>query len=222
MPIPFQLPRFYPILDTTVLRTREYPVLLATEVLIEAGAKILQYRHKAAWTQAHFDEARSINEICNEAGVLFVLNDRADFAQLLGTALHVGQEDIPPVAARKIIGDEVMGLSTHSRQQVMRGDEESVEYLSIGPIYATTSKEKPDPVVGLEGLTRLRSFTKKPLCAIGGIQLSNVNDILKAGADSVAVISAVLPEQFDRVELRRRTEEWIATLGSANGSSASR
>ncbi len=212
MPIPFKLPRFYPILDTTFLAAREYPVLLATGALIEAGAKILQYRHKDAWTQAEFDEAQQINVMCNEAGVLFVLNDRADFARLLNAALHVGQEDLPPVGARKIISDEVMGFSTHNRQQLMRGDEEPVEYLSLGPIFATTSKQKPDPVIGIEGLARLRPLTKKPVCAIGGITLANAGEVLKAGADSIAVISSIVPEQFNRNELKRRAEEWIAAL----------
>lgn len=213
MPIPFQLPRFYPILDTTVLNDREYPVLLAAEALIEAGATILQYRHKANWTQAQFDEAQQVNDMCNQAGVLFVLNDRADFARLLNAALHVGQEDLPPVAARKIISDEVMGLSTHNRQQLMRGNEEPVEYLSLGPIFATASKQRPDPALGIEGLARLRPLTSKPLCAIGGITLSSAQDVLKAGADSIAVISAILPEQFNRRELKIRAEEWIAALG---------
>ncbi|HEY1216008.1 MAG TPA: thiamine phosphate synthase [Bryobacteraceae bacterium] len=213
MAIPFKLPRFYPILDTTVLNDREYPVLLAAEALIEAGARILQYRHKATWTQAQFDEAQQVNEMCNEAGVLFVLNDRADFARLLNAALHVGQEDLPPVAARKIISDEVMGLSAHNRQQLMRGNEEPVEYVSLGPIFATTSKLRPDPVLGIEGLARLRPLTSTPLCAIGGITLSNAQDVLQAGADSIAVISAILPEQFNRNELKKRAEEWIATLG---------
>lgn len=214
MPIPFKLPRFYPILDTTILLNREYPVLLAAAAIIEAGAKILQYRHKDVWTQAQFDEAKQINAMCNEAGVLFVLNDRADFAKLLHAALHVGQEDLPPVAARKIVGDEVMGFSTHNRGQLVRADEEPVEYLSLGPIFATTSKQKADPVLGIEGLAKLRPLTKKPLCAIGGITLSNVADVLKAGADSIAVISSIVPEQFNRNELKRRAEEWIAALGS--------
>ncbi len=214
MPIPFKLPRFYPILDTTVLLNREYPVLLAAAALIEAGAKILQYRHKDVWTQAQFDEAKQINAMCNEAGVLFVLNDRADFAKLLHAALHLGQEDLPPVAARKIVGDEVMGFSTHNRGQLMRAEEEPVEYLSLGPIFATTSKQKADPVLGIEGLAKLRPLTKKPLCAIGGITLSNIGDVLKAGADSIAVISSIIPEQFNRNELKRRAEEWIAALGS--------
>jgi thiamine-phosphate pyrophosphorylase len=213
MPIPFKLPRFYPILDTTVLSDREYPVLLAADAVIEAGAKILQYRHKDVWTQGQFDEAKQINAMCNEAGVLFVLNDRADFAKMLNAALHLGQEDLPPVAARKIVGDEVMGFSTHSRGQLMRADEEPVEYLSLGPIFATTSKQNADPVVGIEGLAKLRPLTKKPLCAIGGITLSNVGDVLKAGADSIAVISSIVPEQFNRNELKRRAEEWIAALG---------
>ena len=121
------------------------------------GVRILQYRHKEDWTQAHFDEAKRLATLCHEAGVLFVLNDRADFAHLLKSALHVGQDDLSPVAARRVISDEVMGFSTHNRDQLARGDAEPVEYLSIGPIFPTMSKLKPDPVVGLERLQELRA-----------------------------------------------------------------
>ncbi len=209
MPIPFKLPRFYPILDTIVLSEYGLSVLLAAQALLEAGVRILQYRHKDDWTQAHFDEAERVARLCHEAGVLFVMNDRADFARLLGAALHVGQEDLPPVAARRIINDEVMGFSTHNRQQLARADEEPVEYLSLGPIFATNSKERPDPVVGVEGLRSLRPPTEKPIVAIGGIDQLNAREVLDAGADSVAVISGLLPESCDHKTLRRRAEEWI-------------
>ncbi len=212
MPIPFKLPRFYPILDTIALSEYGLSVLLAAQALLEAGVRILQYRHKDYWTQSHFDEAAQIAKLCHEAGVLFVMNDRADFARLLGAALHVGQEDLPPIAVRRIISDEVMGFSTHNRQQLIRGDEEPVEYLSLGPIFSTNSKERPDAVVGVEGLRSLRPLTQKPLVAIGGIDQLNARDVLEAGADSVAVIAGVLPEICDRKALRRRAEEWIRLL----------
>ena len=212
MPIPFKLPRFYPILDTISLSSRGGTALAAAEGLIEAGVKILQYRHKEAWTQAQFEEARRIGTLCHEAGVLFVMNDRADFARLMGAALHIGQEDLPPGAARRIISDEVMGFSTHNRPQLVRGDEELVEYLSLGPIFATGSKERPDPVLGTEGLRELRPLTQKPLVAIGGIDFANALEVLAAGADSVAVISSLIPEKADRASVRRRAQQWLAWL----------
>lgn len=212
MPIPFKLPRFYPILDTFILGERGCSVVSAAEALLDSGARILQYRHKDRWTQSHFDEAKRLATLCHEASVLFVLNDRADFARLLGAALHVGQDDLPPVAARRIVSDEVMGFSTHDRQQLVRGNEEPVEYLSLGPIFATTSKERPDPVVNVEGLRSLRALTEKPLVAIGGINLLNAREVLEAGADSVAVASALLPKTCDAKALRQGAQEWIRLL----------
>lgn len=212
MPVPFRLPRFYPILDTAALGTRNCPVPTAAEALLEAGVKILQYRHKNDWTQHHFDEAKQLAERCHGLGVLFVLNDRADFARILRTAVHIGQDDLPPVAARKVVGDEVMGFSTHNRQQLQRGNAEPVEYLSLGPIFSTRSKLRPDPVTGLDGLRKLRDLTAKPLVAIGGIKLENARDTLDAKADSLAIISGLLPETIDRKAIRRRAEEWLTLL----------
>jgi thiamine-phosphate pyrophosphorylase len=209
MPIAFDLPRFYPILDTAVLAARKCPPKVVATILLEAGVKILQYRHKDNWTQAHYDEAAGIRTLCQQAGVLFVINDRADFARLLGSALHVGQNDLPPVASRRILGDEVMGFSTHNRRQLMRADEEPVEYLSLGPIFATTSKLKPDPVLGLDALKALRPLTKKPVVAIGGIKLEHAEKVFEAGVDSLAIISDILPEVCGRSAIKQRVEEWL-------------
>jgi thiamine-phosphate pyrophosphorylase len=209
---PFSLPKFYPILDTTVLAERGASVKTAAEALLDGGVKILQYRHKADWAQKHYDEANLLAGMCQDAGVLFVLNDRADFAKLLKSALHVGQEDLPPTAARQIISDEVLGFSTHNAAQLKRGDTEPVEYLSIGPIFETTSKLRPDPVVGINGLKALRALTKKPLCAIGGITLANVQEVFAAKANSVAIISGLLPSAVDRRSLKARALEWLAAV----------
>lgn len=209
LPTPFRLPKFYPILDTEVLAGRGCSVPMAAEALIDAGVRILQYRHKQDWTQAHFDEAKRLAALCDEVGVLFVLNDRADFARLLKSALHVGQDDLSPAAARRLISDEVMGFSTHNREQLMRGNEEGVEYLSIGPIFPTGSKRKPDPVVGVERLRELRDITEKPLAAIGGITLENALQVLAAKADSVAVISGIVPPTCTRKAWKSHAEEWL-------------
>jgi thiamine-phosphate pyrophosphorylase len=210
----FRVPRFYPILDTTVLAARQWDAGAAALCLLTAGVKILQYRHKDDWTQAHFDEAKKLSILCEAADILFVVNDRADFAHLLNAALHIGQDDLSPVAARTVIGDAVLGFSTHNAEQLEWGDAEPVEYLSLGPIFATTSKLKPDPVVGLEGLRKLRPLTTKPLVAIGGITLENAVDVLGAGADSVAVISGILPPQRDENALIRLTQRWLKLTGA--------
>lgn len=212
MPVPFRLPKFYPILDTFSLSQHKCAVIPAAEALLDAGVTILQYRHKENWTQTQFDEAKHIAGLCEKSGVLFVLNDRADYARLLRVALHVGQKDLPPVACRMVISDEVMGFSTHNHLQLTRANEEPVEYLSIGPIFETSSKVNPDSVIGIEGLRKLRPLTAKPLVAIGGIKLENALDVLAAGANSVAVISALLPEECTRKSLRRRAEEWLQWL----------
>ncbi len=212
MPVPFRLPRFYPILDTIALEARDCSVSIAAQALLEAGVKILQYRHKGYWTQARFDEAKTLSRVCQDSGVTFVLNDRADYARLLRTALHVGQDDLHPVHARRVISDEVMGFSTHNAAQLERADDEPVEYLSVGPIFATSSKLRADPAVGIEELRSLRKLTPKPLVAIGGITLENARETLAAKADSLAVISGLLPETVDLKAIRRRGEEWLTRL----------
>ncbi len=212
MPVPFQLPKLYPIIDTGSCDSRKLSPLLLAEALLAAGVRILQYRHKDPWTEKHFQEAKKIAALCGEAGVLFVLNDRADYARLLGAALHVGQDDLPPLAARKVIGDEVMGFSTHNREQLLRGHEEPVEYLALGPIFATQSKAQPDPVVGVEGLRALRPLTAKPLAAIGGINMNNAREVLDAGANSLAVISGLLPVNCDKKSIGQRLQQWMQLL----------
>lgn len=208
----FQLPRFYPIVDTGALEKRAWPALAFSEALLAAGVRILQYRHKGKWTQAQFDQAKSIGALAKASGALFVINDRVDFANLLDAAVHLGQTDLPPRAARKIVADGIIGFSTHNEMQLERGDEEPVDYLALGPIYETQSKEQPDPVVGPEGLRTLRKLTKKPLVAIGGINLSNASKALDAGADSVATVAGILPDQLD--EVQSLALEWLRRTGS--------
>jgi len=208
MEIEFQPPRFYPIIDTAVLTPTVFSPIRVAEEAVSAGAKILQYRHKDKWTQDEFDEASAIASVCREAGILFVVNDRADFAQLLRAGLHIGQDDLPPQAARRVVSNAVIGFSTHNASQLRMAVGAPVDYLSLGPIFATTSKERPDPVVGLDGLQKLRPLTPKPLVAIGGITLANASEVLAAGADSVAIISGILPSEQDHGLLRQKLTQW--------------
>jgi thiamine-phosphate pyrophosphorylase len=185
------LPPFYPIIDN----------VSAAEALLEAGARILQFRHKNFFSRQAFEDASRISELCRQAGALFVVNDRADIAKLLDSALHLGQEDLAPMDARRILPPPgIIGFSTHNEQQLLAGNLEPVDYLAIGPIFPTRSKLNPDPIVGIDRLRALRRLTSKPLVAIGGITRELAPQVFEAGADSVAVISDLFP----------RPEEWMA------------
>ncbi len=204
------LPRFYPIIDTAVIATSLFKPIEVAEEAIAAGAKILQYRHKDNWTQTAFNEAKVIGELCRQANIPFIVNDRADFAKLLNAGLHIGQDDLPAPAARQIVGSVIIGFSTHNAPQLKRAVGSPVDYLSLGPIFETKSKEKPDPVVGVDGLKKLRPLTDKPLVAIGGITLENAESVFATGANSVAIISGILIPEASRSLLRQRLTAWCA------------
>jgi thiamine-phosphate pyrophosphorylase len=196
-----KLPAFYPIVSSAE----------TAEALLEAGVKILQYRNKEFFSRAAYEEAGRIAELCRQADVLFVVNDRADVAGLLGAGLHLGQDDLAPSDARRILPPpSIIGFSTHNQRQLRAADAEQVDYLAIGPIFATGSKQNPDPVVGLEQLRALRPLTQKPLVAIGGITRELAPQVFQAGADSIAVIGDLFPNP------RARAREWLE-IGLARG-----
>ena len=181
----------------------------AAAALLEGGAGILQLRHKQHWGRAVFDAAREIARMCREAGALFIVDDRADIAMLLEAGLHVGQDDLPPRDARRLLGSEaVIGFSSHNVQQVCAAGGEPVDYVAFGPVFATASKRNPDPVTGIEALKECRSLVEKPLVAIGGITRETAGAVLAAGADSVAAIGDLLPAELTSISLRQRMEEW--------------
>ena len=206
---------FYPVLDAGLLARRGIPASTAAEALLEAGVQILQYRQKGFFSRDAFDDARLIADLCRNAGVLFVINDRADMAALLNSALHLGQDDLSPQDARKLLPlPSIIGFSTHNEQQLRDADREPVDYLAIGPIFQTASKENPDPIVGLDRLRSLRAITKKPLVAIGGITRATARSVLESGADSVAIIGDLFPDPCTKAALRLRAEEWLAICSS--------
>ncbi len=182
---------------------------IAVEALVEGGAQILQLRHKSFWTREILTKAEKLGSFLRIAGVPFVINDRADYAAILGAALHVGQEDLTPTDARRVVGAEtIVGYSTHNPAQMREADREPADYLAFGPMFGTISKERPDPTVGLEGLRAVRSLTRKPLVAIGGITRDNAVNCWNAGADSVAVIADLYPPDCTKARLRERMTEW--------------
>ncbi len=201
-----RLPRFYPILDTAGLAI---PLETAAGILLDEGAQILQLRHKEHFGREMFETAGRIATLCRQAGALFVLNDRADLAALLDSAVHLGQEDLTPEQARRVMGSAVIGYSTHNEAQLRSSNEQPADYVALGPIFQTASKRNPDPVVGVPELKRLRLLTERPLVAIGGITLENAASVLRAGADSVAVIGGLSLRDGDRAALRERAREWI-------------
>ena len=204
-----KIPRVYPILDTQSLEARACDPETATLAWLDAGTRILQFRHKRQWTRPVFDQAEQIASACRERGAVLVINDRADVAKLLGAGLHLGQDDLAPGDARRLLGAEAfLGYSTHNLQQIDAAAAEPVSYVAFGPVFSTASKENPDPVVGLDELRACRARCDRPLVAIGGITRQNVAAVFAAGADSVAVIGDLLPEDCSVANLRRRMEEW--------------
>ncbi len=136
-------------------------------------------------------------ELCREADAIFIVNDRADIARLSSaTGLHVGQDDLSPADARLVVGvDAVVGISTHNTEQVVRAIDEPVDYVAVGPVFATSSKERPDPVVGLDGVRAAHAIVAPralPVVAIGGITIERARLVIDAGASSVAVISDLI------------------------------
>jgi thiamine-phosphate pyrophosphorylase len=203
------IPRVYPILDTESLARRDCPPERAAEAWLEAGAGVLQLRHKGQWTREMLEKARRIAALCRSHGTVFIVDDRADMAALVGAGLHVGQDDLSPCDARKVIGPApVLGFSSHNADQLRAAAAEPVTYVAFGPIFPTASKRNPDPVVGLAELRRATELTEKPLVAIGGITRENVGAVFMAGADSAAVIGDMLPENCTFQALRERMDEW--------------
>lgn len=206
MPI-VQIPRLYAILDVSCFAEAQ-AIYSAADELVAGGVTLLQYRNKAGSARTMLEQARELRRRLGDK-VRLIMNDRADLCLAAGfDGLHVGQEDLSAESARRVIGPKLwLGVSTHNPEQLMGAEQTTTDYLAIGPVFATSSKERPDPVVGLEGVKRARELTRKPLVAIGGITRSNVRSVLDAGADAVAVISDLLRGP------RKSAEEFFRILG---------
>lgn len=195
-----KLPRLYCIADSAFLPTT-LELLAFVEALVAGGCTLLQYRNKSGDARDMLEQARALRKHLGSS-VRLIMNDRADLCLAAGfDGVHVGQDDLSPESVRKIIGPERwLGVSTHNPEQLQEADRTTAGYLAIGPVFATSSKEKADPVIGLEGVRRARQLTRKPLVAIGGITRANAPSVIEAGADSVAVISDLLREPRNSAE----------------------
>jgi len=184
-----QLPRVYPITDIQISGLSHADQV---RLLADGGATFVQLREKNLPALNFYREAKAAAEI---SGVRIIINDRADVALAVRAAgVHLGQDDLPPEAARTLLGDEaIIGYSTHNIAQAQAAASLPVDYIAIGPIFRTTTKANPDPEVGLNGLRAVRNAIGDiPLVAIGGITPKNAAAVIDAGADSVAVVSGLL------------------------------
>jgi thiamine-phosphate pyrophosphorylase len=204
------LPRFYPILDAGLLLRAGLSIEHLARELRAAGIRFLQYRDKEASDEVLLERAAILRRIFPASNSCLILNDRVPLVVSAGyDGVHVGQEDLSPAAARAMLGPElIVGVSTHGESQLVRAADSPVDYVAIGPVFATSSKQVPDPVVGLEGVRAARALTDKPLVAIGGITRANCAAVIEAGADSVAVISDLIQSPGKSVE------EFFGRLGN--------
>jgi thiamine-phosphate pyrophosphorylase len=204
------LPKLYVIVDVSCfappLQTTSAIADYARELAI-AGATLIQYRNKVGSTRDMLSHAREIRRVIGE-GVTLIMNDRADLAVAAGyNGVHLGQDDLSAEGGRVVVGPNgIVGVSSHNLEQLREADAGPADYIAFGPIFSTSSKRNPDPVVGLDGLRAARAATQKPLVAIGGINRSNARSVIDTGADSVAVIRDLLSSPT------RATEEFLRLL----------
>jgi thiamine-phosphate pyrophosphorylase len=203
---PLPLSRLYPILDASL--ETEATMVEAVGALGRAGCRLFQLRAKELSSGGFHRWAETARRAADEAGIRFLVNDRVDVALLVGAdGVHLGHDDLSPESARKLLGEEaVIGLSTHGVEEARRADAAPVDYVAIGPIFATRSKKSAHPPVGVEGARAVRAMVRKPLVAIGGITLERAPELFGAGIDAVAVISALKVGP----SLEAVAREWLA------------
>ncbi|HET7291167.1 MAG TPA: thiamine phosphate synthase [Vicinamibacteria bacterium] len=205
-------PFLYAVVDTQLLAGR--PLGEAVRALCRGGAGLVQVRTKSGSDAERVRLAREAGSAARESGVPMIVNDRADVARIAGAAgVHVGQEDLAASDARAIVGpNAIVGVSTHDLAQAAAAAAEPVDYVAFGPVFATRTKQNPDPVVGLDGLRTARGAVDRPLVAIGGITRANAAEVAAAGADGVAVISYLL----DAPDLEAAARQIVAALRGAS------
>jgi thiamine-phosphate pyrophosphorylase len=209
------LPMLYVILDAALITSSERDCALS---LAEAGVRLLQYRNKSAPARQYLTSSRELAELLVPRGVSFFVNDRPDVAFLSGAkGVHVGQDDLDVEQARRVVGGErLVGISTHNLEQFERAAASSADYIAVGPVFGTSSKANPDPVVGLDFIRKVRRLTEKLVVGIGGITLERAASVIEAGADSVAVISGILTAP----DPAQRARQYIEILETAKHAAA--
>jgi thiamine-phosphate pyrophosphorylase len=192
-------PRLYAIIDRDSFAAAAAEAAMAQFAgeLLAGGVTLIQYRNKRDGGCEMLSEARALRRVCADfGGVRLIMNDRADLCMAAGFhGVHLGQDDLSAASARLLVGgNRWVGISTHNPGQAAEAERLPVDYIAVGPVYATASKADPDPAIGLEGVREARQLTGKPLIAIGGITRANCRAVLEAGADAAAVIADLLAE----------------------------
>ncbi len=201
------LPNIYPITDC---RLSNLTHVEQVEKLIAGGAKFIQLREKYASPKEFYEQAKPALQIARKNDVKIIINDRVDVALALkADGVHLGQDDLPPIEARKILGENaIIGFSTHSLAQVSEAIKLPINYVAIGPIFTTNTKENPDNEVGIEIIKKVRqTIGDFPLVAIGGINSANFLKVLNAGADSAAIVSDLISNAD---EITQKTAKYLA------------
>ena len=214
----FQIPKLYPITDCQLSNCRHEEIV---QMMLAGGARLIQLRDKDASARELLDAARTCLPLTQAAGARLIINDRVDVALTSGAdGVHLGQEDLSVEEARDILGeDKIIGVSTHSLEQFKAALETSANYIAVGPVFQTKTKENADPVVGLELVRQAKALADRPLVAIGGITVERAAEVIAAGADSIAVISALYPfgnisDFFTKPDVTGRVKAFLSALGT--------
>jgi thiamine-phosphate pyrophosphorylase len=199
------LPRLYAIADASFSNPVD-----AAAALFAGGVRLLQIRNKTSNARELLEQVERIMSLA-PVDATVIVNDRIDIARLAGAAgVHLGQTDMPAVAARRILEKgRIVGISTHNPEQAREADDLPVDYIAVGPIFPTSTKVNADPIVGLRGLELICRAVHKPVVAIGGIKLENAKEVLDAGAQSIAVIRDLLSS----ADVQARAREWLRAVG---------
>jgi thiamine-phosphate pyrophosphorylase len=191
MPIDFSQVSVYLVTDPLLSEGRSE--LAVVRAAAAGGVRLVQYRDKLADASTYLEKARALSLLCRELGVWLLLNDRVDIAALVDCdGVHLGQNDLPTAEARRLLGSgKLVGRSAHSAEQVRRACAEGADYVNIGPVFPTATKQVPMAPVGLDGVRDAVAASTVPVTTMGGIGLANAAEVVLAGADRVAVVTAI-------------------------------
>lgn len=198
----------YAIIDNSLLPSVSN--IEAARRVLAGGARILQLRGKGLSSKELLKEAREIRGVARQAGAIFIVNDRADIALISDAdGVHLGQDDLPLPEARRILGKEkLIGVSTHSLEQAIEAEREGADYIGFGPVFGTTTKSDAEEAKGIHALREVKQTASIPIIAIGGINLQNLKYVIEAGADGIAVISAIVMAGDMEEATRKLIKTW--------------
>lgn len=179
---------------------------------VEGGVTMVQLREKSCSSLSFYQEAKALKELLEESGIPLIINDRVDIALAVGAGLHIGQSDLPYEVARKLMGDEaIIGLSVETYEDAIKANEMDVDYIGLSPVFDTQTKRDIHTPLLLVGVSKIAAISKHPMVGIGGIHLENVDQVIEAGADGVAVVSAIVSQK----DIKQATQALVKAVNEA-------